>query len=441
MINTLNISRILSNTVFIQRLSQAFTGLVTMFLIARYLSPDLQGWYYTFTSISAVYTLFDLGLSVVLVQLSAHLFSRLSWISLGRIEGIQSEGFLKLTHQSVRFYVRLALLYLLIITPLGTVFFSYKALDFASIIQWISPWISLVIFTALNILTLPFMAVIEGSGKVKEVYFLRTIQNLLGSVCLWLALIFGYKLFALSMLPAVSFLAVLVWLIYSKPYLLEISFARSSENFHWKHEVWPLQWRVGLSWIAGYLLTQIYTPILFHFDSAKVAGQMGLSLTIANMLGLLAQSWIARRVPDMGKSVANKDWDTFDRVFKHDFYISLLMYSVGGVALCLFALVLNHETGYGERILPIVPFIGLLIVVFVNHITGALASHLRSYKKEPLVMVSLISTLITIPIALYGASTFSATGVVAAILFVQILFTLPMTVYYWLKFNREWRVE
>ena len=242
----MNISRILSNTVFIQRLFQAFTGLVTMLLIARYLSPDLQGWYYTFSSIAAVYTLFDLGLSVVLVQLSAHLFSRLTWLGLGRIDGIQAGGFLKLTHQSVRFYVRLALLYLLIITPLGTVFFSYKAVDSGLIIIWIFPWFSLVVFTALNVLTLPFMALVEGSGKVNEVYYLRTIQNLLGSVCLWLALIFGYQLWALSMLPAVSFLVVFVWLIYSKPYFLKVACAKSEEDFRWKDEVWPLQWRVGL---------------------------------------------------------------------------------------------------------------------------------------------------------------------------------------------------
>jgi hypothetical protein len=52
---------------------------------------------------------------------------------------------------------------------------------------------------------------------------------------------------------------------------------------------------------------QIYTPILFHYQSANVAGQMGLSLAIANMLGLLAQSWIALRVPTMAMTVGHKD--------------------------------------------------------------------------------------------------------------------------------------
>jgi hypothetical protein len=164
----------------------------------------------------------------------------------------------------------------------------------------------------------------------------------------------------------------------------------TTEKFLWRKEVWPLQWRVGLSWFSGYFLMQIYTPILFHYDSAKVAGQMGLSLTITNMLGLLAQSWITLRVPDMAKSVANKDWNIFDKRFKHDFFTSFLIYFAGSVLLISLVLLLNHVTHYGDRILPVFTFIGLLIVVFVNTITGSLASHLRSYKKEPFVFVAII---------------------------------------------------
>ena len=58
---------ILLNPIFLQRLTQGCTGLITLFLVTRYLSLDLQGWYYTFASIAGVWVLFDLGLSVVLL--------------------------------------------------------------------------------------------------------------------------------------------------------------------------------------------------------------------------------------------------------------------------------------------------------------------------------------------------------------------------------------
>lgn len=435
-------TRLLKHTIFIQRTLQALTGFVTILVVSHYLSSDLQGWYFTCLSIASAYTFFDLGLSVVLLQLSAHIFSKLKWLDKGKIIGGLSRKFHKLTQQSVSFFIKLASLYLIIVGPLGVFFFnSYNRNNLNISVDWLLPWITLITFTSVNMLTIPFLALFEGSGKVTEVYYLRIIQNVLGSLFLWAALISGYQLWALPILPCISFLVVMVWLIKTKPTFLEaLRVTEKIKCVDWKKEVWPLQWRVGLSWIAGYLLTQIYTPILFHYDSPKVAGQMGLSLTIANMLGLLAQSWIARSVPDMSKLVANKDWQNFDRVFKHALKLSVLMYLLGALFLDVLVALIYQFSSYGERILPILPFSGLLVVVLINHINGAFTAHLRSYKKEPLAFIYLITTLITIPIALYEASHFSATGVVASILLVQLALTLPITIFYWFKFNGEWRL-
>src|ERR1035438_5549666 len=47
-------------------------GLVTVFLIARFLSPAEQGYYYTFGSLVAMQMIFELGFSFVILQLSSH---------------------------------------------------------------------------------------------------------------------------------------------------------------------------------------------------------------------------------------------------------------------------------------------------------------------------------------------------------------------------------
>ena len=78
-----------------QRLWQGLSGLVTTFILISYLSSDYQGWYYTFISISAIYSLFDLGLSSVLSQNSSHFFAKLSWLGQGKISGRDSNKFLQ----------------------------------------------------------------------------------------------------------------------------------------------------------------------------------------------------------------------------------------------------------------------------------------------------------------------------------------------------------
>ena len=429
---------ILLNPIFLQRLVQGCTGLITLFLVTRYLSLDLQGWYYTFASIAGVWTLFDLGLSVVLLQFSAHFFYRLRWLLYGVIEGELSGKFHSLIKQSFTFYMGAALSYLVIVVTVGLVFFLQKE---NSLYDWILPWILLVIFSGLNMLPLPFISMVEGSGRIKEVYSLRIIQNILSSIALWSALISGYQLWAMVFVPMITFTVAILWLLFFKPILLTKILDNKIDTFPWRQEIWPMQWRVILSGFASYFLFQIYTPLLFYYESAKVAGQFGLSLTIVIMLSLLAQSLIARNVPNYAKAVAGKNWIKFDRMFKYDLIISTSLLLLGSIMVLTLSHYAHQITSHDQRILPIIPLAGLLFVFLVNHINLGMVSHLRAYKKEPLAFIFLISTFITIPIAMYSLTIFSVEGVVFSILFVQIFVTLPMTFFYWVKINKQLRIR
>ena len=53
-------------------------GLVTIFLIARFLTPGEQGYYYTFGSLVAMQMIFELGFSFVIQQMASHERARLS---------------------------------------------------------------------------------------------------------------------------------------------------------------------------------------------------------------------------------------------------------------------------------------------------------------------------------------------------------------------------
>ncbi len=423
--------------ILLQRLWQAFSGIILIGFLTHYLSAVQQGWYYSFLSLSSIFTIFDLGLSVVILQLAAHYFVGHYWGEKGLIHGNNAERFLSLLSQSSRLYLKLGFAFCLLMIPVGIIFFGMKSSNLPSIGRWQSPWVFLTIATTLNILLLPFFSIIEGSGSIKEVYSIRLVQGVLGSLACWVVLINGGVLWATAMVPLSSFLVAALWISFKYSTFFLEACKNSQSYIRWSSEVWPLQWRIGLSWLSGYLLTQIYTPILFFYHGAAVAGQMGLSLTLANMLGLLAQSWIARRVPSMAKAVSQKNWQDFDQVFRRDFMVSVIFYLFGVLAFC-FLYQLISGTKYSERILSFWPFLGLLGVVLINHIGGALAAHLRSYKREPLVWVSLAGAVLTVPIAFISAAYYSVSGVVGSILLVQLLLTLPLSVHIWVKYNRAW---
>src|SRR6202046_2344477 len=67
----LGLDRAVGFTVLARFWSSA-AGLITVALIARFLSPAEQGYYYTFGSLIALQIVFELGFSLVILQMASH---------------------------------------------------------------------------------------------------------------------------------------------------------------------------------------------------------------------------------------------------------------------------------------------------------------------------------------------------------------------------------
>ena len=423
--------------VLVLRLWQAGAGLVTTVLAVHFLSAELQGWYYSFLSVAALYTLFDLGLSTVLVQVSAHTFVGSRWSDHGGIEGGAAHHFEALVGHAARWYAAGAVLFAALLVPAGLLFFGAKH---ATIPHWAFQWLVLCGLTAAGLLVMPFLSILEGTGRIVEVYALRLVTVVSGSIGCWLLLANGGMLWATALAPAMAFAVPAVWLVSRRPRLLTTAMHGSREHFHWQREVWPLQWRLAINWMSGYLLTQIDIPILFHSQGAVIAGQFGLSLTIANTLSLVSQSWLTRRVPAMARAAAERDWPTLDKLFSRDFAISSAVFVAGAAAVVLLYLLLAH-TVYVHRVLPLWQLAALLGFTFSNQLIGALSTHLRSYRKEPLMPLIATTTLITLPALVWAAHAYSSAGLVTVLAIVNILLNLPAATLVWLSCNRAWRRE
>jgi hypothetical protein len=103
-----------------QKVWQGFAGLITVVLIAIYLTPVEQGWFYTFISIAALYSIFEMGISVAILQTSATFFVRLRWGRNGQVEGPEARLFWGFLNQACRIYYLIAIFFfmsLIIIDP------------------------------------------------------------------------------------------------------------------------------------------------------------------------------------------------------------------------------------------------------------------------------------------------------------------------------------
>jgi len=367
------------------------------------------------------------------------MFVKLHWLPQGRVAGEAAAMFASFFSRSVKVYAFFALVFLLVALAVGFNIFSHKTSQTVSAEMWRLPWVFLVMITALNMLTLPFLAVVEGSGEIAEVYKIRLVQGVTGALACWLVLYFGGWLWAAMMMPLCGILVTAFWILKKRIGLMRgLVKSSAGASFDWNHEILPLQWRIGLNWISVFLMSQLATPILFYYQNPVVAGQMGLSLTIAHMLGIVAQSWIARRVPALSQAVAKKEWGVLDHLFKKDLRHSLIVFFAGAFIIMTMHYLVS-KTEYFTRVLPFWSFAGLLVFVLFYHINGAFSAQLRSFKKEPLAWVSLIGALLILPGSIYAAKLYSASGVVIVMLGVQALFVFPLSYFLWRKLNKSWR--
>ncbi len=431
----------LSSLYFIigQRVWQGIAGLITVVFIATFLSAEQQGWYYTFISLAALYSLFEMGLATTIVQICAHFFADLRWLKYGQVEGAKISEFNAFFVKAVRIYLGFSGFFFFSIVFLGWFIFSNTSTLEMSRVDWLGPWFAIVLMTALSMITLPFLAVLEGSGQMCEVYGLRLVQGISGAVACWLVLLLGGSLWAAAMMPAFSAIIGILFLYFKYPYLGRLAIkVVNTENFNWRLEALPLQWRVGLAWISIFMMSQLATPILFIQQNAVIAGQIGLSLALVHMVGIVSQSWLVRQVPAMSLAVAREQWHLLDSIFKRDFALSLATFAVGSMGL-VSAYVIIQKTPFGDRLLPFLDFAQLLLFVLFYFVNNALATQLRLFKKEPLVWVFLFGAAIIVLGSWHVASTYSVSGVILVMLMTQAFIVFPMSIVIWRHRNRQWR--
>jgi len=165
-------------------------GPVSALLIAANFTPTIQGFYYTFGSILALQTFAELGIGLAITQFASHEWAKLRIGEKRRIEGDPNalSRLVSLAKIAIRWYSIAAVFAIVGLSIGGYVFFSQSS---TQNVGWKLPWISLCVFTGINLFTIAIWSLLEGCNQVSNVYFYRFFQGLLGSVAAWTAILLG----------------------------------------------------------------------------------------------------------------------------------------------------------------------------------------------------------------------------------------------------------
>lgn len=419
----------------------SFAGLVTVALIARFLTPAEQGYYYTFGSLVALQIIFELGFSLVILQMASHERAHLEISPDGTVSGnpVAHARLASVLQKAVRWYSSAAALLAIFLLLAGSHFFSRHEQAGAHV-SWHLPWAAAAIAAAITFQVDPILSFMEGCGFVANVARVRLCQAATGSVLAWSALALHHGLFAPSMVIAGNAIVAIVWLSRYKKLLIALLRHRAhGHRIEWLQEVWPFQWRIAVSWLCGYFIFQLYNPVLFAFRGAVVAGQMGMSLSLANALQAVAVSWINTKAAPFGSLIARREFKRLDEMFFQSLRQAMTVCCSGAVVVWCGVLYMNWaHIRFANRLLDPESIAILLITGMINVIVFGEATYLRAHKQEKFLLNSVVGA------ALMGSSTFflgkyyGAHGVVTGSLLIGLFFGLPFATYVFMKYRRLW---
>jgi len=226
-------------------------------------------------------------------------------------------------------------------------------------------------------------------------------QELAIAATLWTALALGFGLWSLGIAYTTRFIYSTIWLrSHSAAELLRAlvhgDASASPPSNYWRTEVWPFQWRIGLSVVSGYFIFQLLTPIVFALDGAHAAGQFGMTMAITNGLLTATTAWLNSQAPLYGRLIAQRDYGELNREFTRAVGSSFVVVVAAAVAvISVVAVLAARRHPISMRLLPPLPFALLMASTVINHLIFALAVYLRAHRREPLLIPSVAGALLT----------------------------------------------
>ncbi len=373
---------------------QLVSAPITLFLIAREFTPELQGFYYTFGSLLALQSFVELGFYNVILNVASHEWSSLSLDASGAIAGsIEARSrLISLGRLVFKWYAVASLLFVAGVWAAGSLFFGQQP---AHGVAWQGPWAAVVCFTGLLLWALPFNSLLEGCNQVETIQRLRFSQAFLSSIGLWTALSLGAGLWALVVAAAINVLRD-AWLLLVQYRRFFTPFRDRPDGpvLHWRADLWPMQWRLALSGVVNYFALYLFNPVMFQYHGAVVAGQMGMTLAMIYGLQALGIAMLTPKVPTFGMLIARRDFAALDRLWLRASIVSLLTCLAGGAAM-LTAILALRAAGLplASRLLaplPIALFLGGMLLMQISQCETA---YLRAHKQEPIVVMSVTTSL------------------------------------------------
>jgi hypothetical protein len=390
---------------------------LSIIFITRFLTPVYQGYWYAFLSMAALTVFAEMGFTTIIVQYVSHDFAHLKLEQNNTVSGEEDrlQKFIGLIRFCINRYLVIIPVGVLIILIVGFVFFKNtlysKQLMFVWIIYACSGGFTLFI----SLLS----SIIQGINKVKDVLQINLFANILSTVSIWVVLILGGGIWALTISALMFCLtSMILFLIKYGHFFRQIYAYQIKNKFNWAKEVFSLQMQYSMSWIAGYFVFNFVTPVTLYFLGPVMAGRVGITFTTTAAILQMSYSWVSNKIPDLNMHISLNKPSEAKSLFRSLNRSSLFFFCLCSVAML--AVLEINLFNLQIKFLPLGIVAIILISEFAKLLFGNWAVYLRAYKSEPYLVLSLVNGFLTFIIFLVCLNFYRS-------------FTLAIIIFTWLQ--------
>ncbi len=419
------------------------TAPLTMLLIILKFTPEYQGYYYAFNSLLVLQVFVELGLGTVILQFASHEWVKLKLDNNGGITGDKEalSRLMSLADITIKWFLVGGVIVAFGLGIGGHLFFLQSQIN--SNVNWALPWFFLCILTGINVCFIPVWSLLEGCNQVSAVYTFRFFQGIIASLSIWIAMFLGVKLWSVGISLAATVLCAILFFKYKYyNFIKSLLFTKlSGPRMDWRSEIFPMQWRIALSWISGYFVFSLFTPVIFHYHGSIIAGQFGMTWSVVGVVSLIAGSWLPPKVPKFGMLIAERKYkeldDLFWRVTKIFSSIAVLVTIVVWCSIYLLNR-LNHP--FASRLLPLLPTTLFLVAQVLVILSLPFSVYLRAHKREPLLFLSVSSGVLVALSTLVLGKYCSVTAMAIGYLSINSIL-IPIVIIVWYRCRIEWHKD
>jgi hypothetical protein len=182
----------------------------------------------------------------------------------------------------------------------------------------------------------------------------------------------------------------------------------------------------------------MYTPVMFYFYGPVEAGKVGLSITLWMAVFSISNSWIYAIIPKLNIHISQKRWKELDVLFYKHLLFASITFLMGALAVFVVISVFRGRLEIINRLSDNTSLFFLGVAWFLQIIVNSLAVYLRSHKKEPLVVPSLVSAVYIVIGTMLCAKYLPAEYFFLAYLS-SYFWGLPWVLYIFIKNKKEWQ--